>query len=173
HALPARHAWERRAPEQRLHAHRPGERGRAHAADGPDRRDRRRAVADTRLRPIQLSRGAGEQVRPAGCATAQAVVAAWRAPDVASLCGTSGARRSRAAHRGRARSRGKSLQRKEVPGRAGAGTRNASSQALAHHSSERGDPTVKSRAAVAWAAGRPLSIEEVDVAAPKAGEVLV
>jgi S-(hydroxymethyl)glutathione dehydrogenase / alcohol dehydrogenase len=32
---------------------------------------------------------------------------------------------------------------------------------------------VKSRAAVAWAAGRPLSIEEVDVAAPKAGEVLV
>ncbi len=32
---------------------------------------------------------------------------------------------------------------------------------------------MKSRAAVAWAAGRPLSIEEVDVAAPKAGEVLV
>jgi len=32
---------------------------------------------------------------------------------------------------------------------------------------------VKSRAAVAWAAGRPLSIEEVDVAAPKPGEVLV
>jgi len=32
---------------------------------------------------------------------------------------------------------------------------------------------VKSRAAVAWAAGRPLSIEEVDVAAPKTGEVLV
>jgi S-(hydroxymethyl)glutathione dehydrogenase/alcohol dehydrogenase len=32
---------------------------------------------------------------------------------------------------------------------------------------------VKSRAAVAWAAGRPLSIEEVDVATPKAGEVLV
>src|SRR5256885_16492445 len=39
--------------------------------------------------------------------------------------------------------------------------------------SDRGDPTVKSRAAVAWAAGRPLSIEEVDVAAPKTGEVLV
>jgi S-(hydroxymethyl)glutathione dehydrogenase/alcohol dehydrogenase len=35
------------------------------------------------------------------------------------------------------------------------------------------DPTVKSRAAVAWAAGRPLSVEEVDVAAPKTGEVLV
>ena len=32
---------------------------------------------------------------------------------------------------------------------------------------------MKSRAAVAWAAGRPLSVEEVDVAAPKAGEVLV
>jgi S-(hydroxymethyl)glutathione dehydrogenase/alcohol dehydrogenase len=32
---------------------------------------------------------------------------------------------------------------------------------------------VKSRAAVAWAAGRPLSVEEVDVTAPKAGEVLV
>jgi S-(hydroxymethyl)glutathione dehydrogenase/alcohol dehydrogenase len=32
---------------------------------------------------------------------------------------------------------------------------------------------MKSRAAVAWAAGQPLSIEEVDVAGPKAGEVLV
>jgi S-(hydroxymethyl)glutathione dehydrogenase/alcohol dehydrogenase len=32
---------------------------------------------------------------------------------------------------------------------------------------------MKSRAAVAWQAGKPLSIEEVDVAAPKAGEVLV
>ncbi|MDB5969206.1 MAG: S-(Hydroxymethyl)glutathione dehydrogenase/class alcohol dehydrogenase [Hydrocarboniphaga sp.] len=32
---------------------------------------------------------------------------------------------------------------------------------------------MKSRAAVAWEAGKPLSIEEVDVAAPKAGEVLV
>lgn len=32
---------------------------------------------------------------------------------------------------------------------------------------------MKSRAAVAWAAGKPLTIEEVDVAAPKAGEVLV
>src|SRR3984893_5082679 len=39
--------------------------------------------------------------------------------------------------------------------------------------SDRGDPTVKSRAAVAWAAGRPLSIEEVEVPTPKAGEVLV
>jgi S-(hydroxymethyl)glutathione dehydrogenase / alcohol dehydrogenase len=32
---------------------------------------------------------------------------------------------------------------------------------------------MKSRAAVAWEAGKPLSIEEVDVAGPKKGEVLV
>ncbi len=32
---------------------------------------------------------------------------------------------------------------------------------------------MKTRAAVAWEAGKPLSIEEVDLAAPKAGEVLV
>ncbi|TAM59524.1 MAG: S-(hydroxymethyl)glutathione dehydrogenase/class III alcohol dehydrogenase [Rhodanobacter sp.] len=32
---------------------------------------------------------------------------------------------------------------------------------------------MKTRAAVAWEAGQPLSIEEVDVAAPKKGEVLV
>ena len=32
---------------------------------------------------------------------------------------------------------------------------------------------MKSRAAVAWEAGKPLQIEEVDVAGPKAGEVLV
>jgi S-(hydroxymethyl)glutathione dehydrogenase/alcohol dehydrogenase len=32
---------------------------------------------------------------------------------------------------------------------------------------------IKSRAAVAWAPGQPLSIEEVDVMPPKAGEVLV
>jgi len=32
---------------------------------------------------------------------------------------------------------------------------------------------MKSRAAVAWEAGKPLSIEQIDVAAPKAGEVLV
>lgn len=32
---------------------------------------------------------------------------------------------------------------------------------------------IKSRAAVAWEAGKPLSIEEVDVMLPKAGEVLV
>ncbi|MCV6589476.1 MAG: S-(hydroxymethyl)glutathione dehydrogenase/class III alcohol dehydrogenase [Marinobacterium sp.] len=32
---------------------------------------------------------------------------------------------------------------------------------------------MKSRAAVAWAAGKPLTIEEVDVQGPKAGEVLV
>jgi len=32
---------------------------------------------------------------------------------------------------------------------------------------------MKSRAAVAWQAGQPLTIEEVEVAAPKAGEVLV
>ena len=32
---------------------------------------------------------------------------------------------------------------------------------------------MKTRAAVAWEAGKPLSIEEVDLAAPRAGEVLV
>ena len=32
---------------------------------------------------------------------------------------------------------------------------------------------MKSRAAVAWGAGKPLTIEQVDVAGPKAGEVLV
>src|SRR5437660_12814036 len=32
---------------------------------------------------------------------------------------------------------------------------------------------MKTRAAFAWEAGKPLSIEEVDVANPKAGEVLV
>ncbi|HEX5307051.1 MAG TPA: alcohol dehydrogenase catalytic domain-containing protein, partial [Dyella sp.] len=32
---------------------------------------------------------------------------------------------------------------------------------------------MKSRAAVAWEAGKPLSIEQVDVAGPKKGEVLV
>ncbi len=32
---------------------------------------------------------------------------------------------------------------------------------------------MKSRAAVAWQAGKPLTIEEVDVAGPKAGEVLI
>lgn len=32
---------------------------------------------------------------------------------------------------------------------------------------------MKSKAAVAWEAGKPLEIEEIDVAAPKAGEVLV
>ena len=32
---------------------------------------------------------------------------------------------------------------------------------------------IKSKAAVAWAAGEPLKIEEVDVMLPKAGEVLV
>lgn len=32
---------------------------------------------------------------------------------------------------------------------------------------------MKSRAAVAWEAGKPLEIEEIDVAGPKAGEVLV
>ena len=32
---------------------------------------------------------------------------------------------------------------------------------------------MKSRAAVAWAPGKPLTIEEVDVQGPKAGEVLV
>ena len=32
---------------------------------------------------------------------------------------------------------------------------------------------MKSRAAVAWEAGKPLSIEEIDVEGPKAGEVMV
>src|SRR5690606_26662641 len=32
---------------------------------------------------------------------------------------------------------------------------------------------MKSRAAVAWEAGRPLEIEEVDVGGPRAGEVMV
>ena len=32
---------------------------------------------------------------------------------------------------------------------------------------------IKSRAAVAWAAGKPLEIEEVEVAPPQQGEVLV
>ncbi|WP_412503052.1 S-(hydroxymethyl)glutathione dehydrogenase/class III alcohol dehydrogenase [Shewanella chilikensis] len=35
------------------------------------------------------------------------------------------------------------------------------------------DKFIKSRAAVAWAAGEPLKMEEVDVMLPKAGEVLV
>lgn len=32
---------------------------------------------------------------------------------------------------------------------------------------------IKTRAAVAWAAGQPLSIEEVDLMPPQKGEVLV
>ncbi|HEV2606968.1 MAG TPA: S-(hydroxymethyl)glutathione dehydrogenase, partial [Xanthomonadaceae bacterium] len=32
---------------------------------------------------------------------------------------------------------------------------------------------MKSRAAVAWEAGKPLTIEEIDVEGPRAGEVLV
>ena len=32
---------------------------------------------------------------------------------------------------------------------------------------------MKTRAAVAWEAGKPLSIEEVDLQGPKAGEVMV
>ena len=32
---------------------------------------------------------------------------------------------------------------------------------------------MKSRAAVAWKAGEPLSIETIDIEGPKAGEVLV
>lgn len=36
-----------------------------------------------------------------------------------------------------------------------------------------GQTTIKSKAAVAWAAGEPLTMEEVDVELPKAGEVLV
>ena len=33
--------------------------------------------------------------------------------------------------------------------------------------------TITCKAAIAWEAGKPLSIEEVQVAPPKAGEVLV
>jgi S-(hydroxymethyl)glutathione dehydrogenase / alcohol dehydrogenase len=36
-----------------------------------------------------------------------------------------------------------------------------------------GESVMKARAAVAWAAGEPLTVEEVDVEGPKAGEVLV
>ena len=32
---------------------------------------------------------------------------------------------------------------------------------------------MKTRAAVAWEAGKPLQIEEIDIAGPKAGEVLI
>ena len=35
------------------------------------------------------------------------------------------------------------------------------------------DQFIKSKAAIAWAAGQPLSVEEIDVMLPKAGEVLV
>ena len=37
----------------------------------------------------------------------------------------------------------------------------------------KGETTMKTRAAVAWAAGKPLEIEELDIAGPKAGEVLL
>src|SRR5256886_14089189 len=60
-----------------------------------------------------------------------------------------------------------------VPGALARGMLVAKPWRTATSSPDRGVPTVKSRAAVAWAAGRPLSIEEVDVAAPKPGEVLV
>src|SRR3979411_3116537 len=60
-----------------------------------------------------------------------------------------------------------------VPGALARGMLVASPGGPQPSSPDRGVPTVKSRAAVAWAAGRPLSIEEVDVAAPKPGEVLV
>ena len=36
-----------------------------------------------------------------------------------------------------------------------------------------GQTHIKSKAMVAWAAGEPLKMEEVDVQLPKAGEVLV
>jgi S-(hydroxymethyl)glutathione dehydrogenase / alcohol dehydrogenase len=36
-----------------------------------------------------------------------------------------------------------------------------------------GSSTMKTRAAVAWAAGKPLSIETIEIGGPKAGEVLV
>ena len=37
----------------------------------------------------------------------------------------------------------------------------------------REDNAMKSRAAVAWEAGKPLTIEEIDVQGPKQGEVLL
>jgi len=40
-------------------------------------------------------------------------------------------------------------------------------------STEIGSTTMKSRAAVAWEAGKPLSLEEVEVESPKKGEVLI
>src|SRR3982075_1234448 len=43
---------------------------------------------------------------------------------------------------------------------------------IGNHQEVRGVP-MKTRAAVAWEADKPLSIEEVDLAGPKAGEVLV
>src|ERR1700686_2465886 len=43
---------------------------------------------------------------------------------------------------------------------------------IGNHQGARGVP-MKTRAAVAWEADKPLSIEEVDLAGPKAGEVLV
>src|SRR2546430_16740586 len=60
-----------------------------------------------------------------------------------------------------------------VPGALARGMLVAKPWRTATSSPDRGVPTVKSRAAVAWAAGRPLSIEEVDVAETKPGEVLV
>ena len=38
---------------------------------------------------------------------------------------------------------------------------------------ESGEPSMKSRAAIAWEAGQPLELAEIDVEGPKAGEVLV
>ncbi|ELT99082.1 hypothetical protein CAPTEDRAFT_144446, partial [Capitella teleta] len=35
------------------------------------------------------------------------------------------------------------------------------------------DQFIKSKAAIAWSAGQPLSVEEIDVMLPRAGEVLV
>src|SRR6478672_10917352 len=45
--------------------------------------------------------------------------------------------------------------------------------APAYHSAFPGSPAMKSRAAVAFAPGKPLEIVEIDVAPPRAGEVLV
>lgn len=38
---------------------------------------------------------------------------------------------------------------------------------------ESGEPSMKSRAAIAWGAGQPLELAEIDVEGPRAGEVLV
>lgn len=84
-----------------------------------------------------------------------------------------------------AREEGEGQEEREVP-RAGHGTVVARARDLGEGaeaavgtamvvrlSCSRTEATVKSRAAVAWEAGKPLEIEEVEVEGPKEGEVLV